>query len=135
LEFRPAFFLRFCGFFGLFDGSFPVRLAHAGLSVGRISFTAPLRIFQVLCRLTFRLYLTFWPAHKAMRSISAGQNVPEKNPTKGVARLGFFGGRAAYRRRSRYSPVMCSWGVPHNSNILSIHRSSYSFIGFFAVTR
>jgi hypothetical protein len=33
-------------------------------------------------RITFRLYMTFWPAHKAMRSIAAGQNVAEKNPTK-----------------------------------------------------
>jgi hypothetical protein len=55
--------------------------------------------------LTFRLYMTVWPAHKVMRSIAAGQNVPEKNPAKGAARLGFFGGRAAYRRRSIYSPV------------------------------
>jgi hypothetical protein len=40
-----------------------------------------------------------------MRSIAAGQNVPEKNPAKGVARMGFFEGQAAYRRRSGYSPV------------------------------
>jgi hypothetical protein len=26
-------------------------------------------------RLTFRLFTTFWPAYKAMRSIAAGQNV------------------------------------------------------------
>jgi hypothetical protein len=26
--------------------------------------------------------MTFWPAHKAMRSIAAGKNVAEKNPTK-----------------------------------------------------
>jgi hypothetical protein len=39
--------------------------------------------------ITFRLYMTFWPTHKAMRSIAAGQNVAEKNPTKGAARLGF----------------------------------------------
>jgi hypothetical protein len=38
--------------------------------------------FQFLLHITFRLYMTFWPAHKAMRSIAAGQNVPEKNPTK-----------------------------------------------------
>jgi hypothetical protein len=47
-----------------------------------------------------------------MRSIAAGKNVPEKKPTKGAARLGFFGGRAAYWRRSRYSPVMRRCAVP-----------------------
>jgi hypothetical protein len=34
------------------------------------------------------------------------QNVAEKNRTKGVARLRFFGARAAYWRRSIYRPVM-----------------------------
>jgi hypothetical protein len=34
-------------------------------------------------------------AKKAMRSIAAGQNVAEKNRTKAVARLRFFGARAA----------------------------------------
>jgi hypothetical protein len=29
--------------------------------------------------------MTFWPAYKAMRSIAAGQNVAEKNPTKALA--------------------------------------------------
>jgi hypothetical protein len=40
--------------------------------------------------ITFRLYMTFWPAHKAMRSIAAGQNVAEKNPTKAVRPTGVF---------------------------------------------
>jgi hypothetical protein len=39
-------------------------------------------LFEKLLRLTFRLYMTFWPAYKAMRSIAAGQNVVEKNHTK-----------------------------------------------------
>jgi hypothetical protein len=33
-----------------------------------------------------------------MRSIAAGQNVAEKKPTKGIARLGFFGAQNAARR-------------------------------------
>jgi hypothetical protein len=52
------------------------------------------------------MYMTFLPAHKAMRSISAGKNVAEKNRTKAVGRLRFFVARAAYWRRSIYSPVM-----------------------------
>jgi hypothetical protein len=39
--------------------------------------------------------MTFWPAHKAMRSIAAGQNVAEKNRTKAKGRLRFFVARAA----------------------------------------
>jgi hypothetical protein len=46
------------------------------------------------CRITFRLFTTFWPAYKAMRSIAAGQNVAEKNRTKAVGRLRFFVARA-----------------------------------------
>jgi hypothetical protein len=53
--------------------------------------------------------MTFWPAHKAMRSIAAGQNVAEKNPTKVVARLGFFVARGRYCARSIYRPVMRSF--------------------------
>jgi hypothetical protein len=62
--------------------------------------------FKKQWRLTFRLYMTFWPAYKAMRSIATGQNVAEKNRTKAVGRLGFFVARAAYWRRSIYRPVM-----------------------------
>jgi hypothetical protein len=40
-----------------------------------------------------------------MRIIAAGQNVAEKNPTKGAARLGFFGARGRYCARSIYRPV------------------------------
>ncbi|MHB9294648.1 hypothetical protein PilKf_00372 [Pillotina sp. SPG140] len=50
--------------------------------------------------------MTFWPAHKAMRSIAAGQNVAEKNPTKGAARLGFFGARAAEGGEA-YTDLLC----------------------------
>jgi hypothetical protein len=63
--------------------------------------------FEKLWRITFRLYMTFWPAHKEMRSIAAGQNVAEKNRTKAAGRLRFFVARAAIRRRSIYRPVMC----------------------------
>jgi hypothetical protein len=52
--------------------------------------------------------MTFWPAHKAMRSIAAGRNVAEKNRIKAVGRLRFFVARAAYWRRSVTSPVMRS---------------------------
>jgi hypothetical protein len=38
--------------------------------------------------------MTFLQAHKAMRSIAAGQNVAEKNRTKAVGRLRFFVARA-----------------------------------------
>jgi hypothetical protein len=62
--------------------------------------------------------MTFWPAYKAMRSITAGQNVAEKNPTKGAARLGFFGARTASAVRI-YSPVMCR---------LSVHLYSLFYI-------
>jgi hypothetical protein len=49
---------------------------------------------------------------RALRSKDqGGQNVAEKNPTKGEARLGFFVARAAYWRRSIYSPVMRSFGA------------------------
>jgi hypothetical protein len=34
--------------------------------------------------------MTFWPAYKAMRSIAAGQNVAEKNRTKGVSPTAVF---------------------------------------------
>jgi hypothetical protein len=60
---------------------------------------------QKILRITFRLYMTFWPAYKAIRSIAAGQNVAEKNPTKAVGRLGFFGARGRYCARSIYRPV------------------------------
>jgi hypothetical protein len=54
--------------------------------------------------------MTFWPAHKAMRSIAAGQNVAEKKTTKGAARLGFFVARTAsavriYRLVMRSKPL------------------------------
>jgi hypothetical protein len=45
-------------------------------------FSKLLKKFRDIFRITFRRYMTFWPAHKAMRSIAAGQNVAEKNPTK-----------------------------------------------------
>jgi hypothetical protein len=34
--------------------------------------------------------MTFWPAYKVMRSITAGQNVAEKKPTKALAPTGVF---------------------------------------------
>jgi hypothetical protein len=63
---------------------------------------------EKLLRITFRLYMTFWPAHKANRRFAAGQNVAEKNPTKGAARLGFFGARTASAVRI-YRPVRRSF--------------------------
>jgi hypothetical protein len=50
--------------------------------------------------------MTFWPAYKAMRSIAAGQNVAEKNPTKGAARLGFFVAQNAVRHFA-YTDLLC----------------------------
>jgi len=38
------------------------------------------------------------------------KNVAEEKPTKGVARLGFSGARAAVRRRSVYNPVRRRFG-------------------------
>jgi hypothetical protein len=70
--------------------------------------------------------MTFWPVYKAMRSIAAGQNVAEKNPTKGVARLGFFGARTASAVRI-YRPVMRSCGV-HYYFIISLF---FMFIYYF----
>jgi hypothetical protein len=48
-----------------------------------------------ILHITFRLYMTFWPAHKATRSVAVGQNVAEKNRTKAVDRLRFFVARGA----------------------------------------
>jgi hypothetical protein len=47
-----------------------------------------------------------------MRSIAAGQNVAEKNRTKAVGRLRFFGAQAP-KGRSVNRPVIRSWGVHH----------------------
>jgi hypothetical protein len=54
-----------------------------------------LQKIQKILHITFRLFTTFWPAYKAMRSIAAVQNVAEKNRTKAAGRLRFFGARAA----------------------------------------
>jgi hypothetical protein len=47
-------------------------------------------VFKRVCRITFRLYMTFWPAYIAMRSIAAGQNVAEKNRTKAARPTAVF---------------------------------------------
>jgi hypothetical protein len=47
------------------------------------------QIFGFLWRITFWLYMTFWPAHKAMRSIAAGQNVARKTAQRPQADCGF----------------------------------------------
>jgi hypothetical protein len=53
------------------------------------------------------VYDVFGVAIKERRSsFSNPKNVAEQNTTKGVARLGFCGARAAFRRRSVYNPVM-----------------------------
>jgi hypothetical protein len=64
--------------------------------------------------------MTFWPAYKAMRSIAAGQNVAEKNSTKGVARLGFFVARTASAVRI-YRPVMRSKNATIIFSLNNIH--------------
>jgi hypothetical protein len=58
------------------------------------------------------------PIKKPRSGFRAQKNVPEKNRTKGVARLRFFVGQAAVRRRSAYNPVMRSGGVPHYFMVL-----------------
>jgi hypothetical protein len=65
--------------------------------------------------------MTFWPAHKAMRSIAAGQNVAEKNPTKGVARLGFFGAQAA-KGGEAYTDLL--------DDVPAVHHLNYLFLMF-----
>jgi hypothetical protein len=62
---------------------------------------------QKLLRLTFRLYMTFWPAHKATRRVAAGQNVAEKNRTKAAGRLRFFVARAAIGGEA-YTVLLCA---------------------------
>jgi hypothetical protein len=53
------------------------------------------------------------PIKKLRSSFRAQKSVPEENRTKAVGRLRFSVGRAAYWRRSIYSPVMRSTPVPH----------------------
>jgi hypothetical protein len=62
--------------------------------------------------------MTFWPAHKAMRSIAAGQNVVEKNRTKAVGRLRFFVARAAEGGEA-YTDLLCA--VPPYTIISFFH--------------
>ena len=58
--------------------------------------------------ITFRLYATFQPAHKANRRFAAGWNVGEGGVGRSVATdLADPNPGAALRRRSAYRPVMC----------------------------
>jgi hypothetical protein len=43
--------------------------------------------------------------------LRAQKNVAEKNRTKGASPTAVFRSPSRQRRRSAYSPVMCSWGV------------------------
>jgi hypothetical protein len=57
-----------------------------------------------------------------MRSIAAGQNVAEKNLTKGVARMRFFGARAANGGEA-YTVLLCEVGLAFTS-IFSYNKAS-----------
>jgi hypothetical protein len=106
-----------------------------------INFTSHylLYIFIIFCQYIFIQYFTkilgtishnvpvvcdvfLRPIKKPRSGFRAQKNVPEKNRTKGVARLRFFVGQARYCGRSAYNPVMRS------SAVLHIHLTFFAII-------
>jgi hypothetical protein len=57
--------------------------------------------------------MTFWPAHKAMRSICGGPKCGGEKPHKGRRPTAVFRSPSRLLAASVNSPVMCSAPVPH----------------------